>query len=123
MKNPIIPEAEVTAVKKVIEAVEGLKEIHSCHKPLFDNGEDDLDRIHILVYMHFVKNLIESGLILKELIEVSREDFEKTATNNGEREVFEVLRNISLMELLDTLKQNLSTVGAHHYMWCVLQSV
>ena len=104
MKNPIIPEAEVTAVKKVIEAVEELKGIHGCHRPIFDNGEDDLDRIHILAYLHFVKNLIESGLILKELIESSREDFEKLATNNGEREVFEVLRNLSLTELLDTLK-------------------
>ena len=47
MTNPIIPEAEVTAVKKVIEAVEELKEIHGCHRPIFDNGEDDLDRIHI----------------------------------------------------------------------------
>lgn len=104
MKNPIIPEAEVTAVKKVIEAVEELREIHSCNQPIFDNGEDDLDRLHILVYLHFVKDLIESGLILKELIEVSREDFEKTATNNGEREVLEVLRNATISELLDTLK-------------------
>ena len=104
MKNPIIPEAEVTAVKKVIEAVEELKEIHKLHQPIFDNGEDDLDRLHILVYLHFVKDLIESGLILKELIEVSREDFEKTATNNGEREVLEVLRNATLSELLDRVK-------------------
>lgn len=104
MKNPIIPEAEVTAVKKVIEAVEELKEIHSCNRPIFDNGEDDLDRIHILSFLHFIKDLIESGLILKELIEVSREDFEKTVTNNGEREVLEVLRNATFSELLDTLK-------------------
>ena len=123
MKNPIIPEAEVTAVNKVIEAVDELREIHYCHQPIFDNGEDDLDRIHILVYLHFVNDLIESGLILKELIEVSREDFEKTVTNNGEREVFEVLRNATFSELLDSLKQHLNTVGAHHYMWCVLQSV
>lgn len=123
MKNPIIPEAGVTAVKKVIEAVEELREIHKLHQPIFDNGEDDLDRLHILVYLHFVNDLIESGLILKELIEVSREDFEKTATNNGEREVLEVLRNATFSELLDTLKQDLITVGAHHYMWCVLQSV
>ena len=104
MKNPIIPEAEVTAVKKVIEAVEELKEIHKLHRPIFDNGEDDLDRIHILAYLHFVKDLTESGLILKELIEVSREDFEKLVTNNGEREVFEVLRNTTLFELAGTLK-------------------
>ena len=101
MKNPIIPEAEVTAVKKVIEAVEELKEIHKLHQPIFDNGEDDLDRLHILVYLHFVKDLIESGLILKELIEVSREDFEKTATNHGEKKVSEVLFNATLFELLN----------------------
>ena len=104
MKNPIIPEAEVTAVKKVIEAFEELKKIHGCHRPIFDNGEDDLDRLHILVYLHFVKDLVESGLTLKELIEVSREDFEKTVTNNGEREISEVLRNLSLTELLGSLK-------------------
>ena len=104
MKNPIIPEAEVTAVKKVIEAVEELIEIHYCHEPIFDNGEDDLDRIHILSYLHFVKDLIESGFALKELIEVSREDFEKEATNNGEKEIFEVLMNFMVSELLDTLK-------------------
>ena len=104
MTNPIIPEAEVNAVKKVIEAVEELKEIHSCHHPIFDNGEDDLDRLHILSYLHFVKDLVESGFALKELIEVSREDFEKTVTNNGEREISEVLRNITISELLDRVK-------------------
>ena len=104
MKNPIIPEAEVTAVKKVIEAFEELREIHSCHEPIFDNGEDDLDRLHILVYMHFIRDLTESIGAIKMLLEISREDFEKDATNNGEREVFEVLRNVTISELLDRVK-------------------
>ena len=104
MKNPIIPEAEVTAVKKVIEAFEELREIHHCHELIFDNGEDDLDRIHILVYMHFIKDLTGSIGAIKELLEISREDFEKDATNNGEREVLEVLRNATLSELLYSLK-------------------
>ena len=104
MKNPIIPEAEVTAVKKVIEAFEELREIHYYHEPIFDNGEDDLDRIHILVYMHFIRDLTGSIGAIKDLLEISREDFEKTATNNGEKEVLEVLRNATFSELLDTLK-------------------
>ena len=104
MKNPIIPEAEVTAVKKVIEAVEELKGIHGCHQPIFDNGEDDLDRLHILVYLHFIRELAGSIGAIKELLEISREDFEKDATNNGEREVLEVLRNATISELLDSWK-------------------
>ena len=104
MTNPIIPEAEVNAVKKVIEAVEELKEVHEGGSPIFNDSEDDLDRIHTIAYLHFIKELIGSSEALKELLEVSREDFEKTATNNGEREVLEVLRNATISELLDTLK-------------------
>lgn len=123
MTNPIIPEEEVLAVKKVIEAVEVLKELHKGSSPIFNGSEDDLDRIHILAYLHFTKDLIGNSGAIKELLEVSREDFEKDATNNGEMKLSEVLRCAMVSELLDTLKQNLSTVGAHHYMWCVLQSV
>ena len=101
MKNPIIPEAEVTAVKKVIEAVEELKEIHGCHRPIFDNGEDDLDRLHILTYLHATKDLVEISGVLKELLEIPRKDFEKTITNNGEHEVKEVLLKVMISELMD----------------------
>ena len=41
---------------------------------------------------------------IKELIEISRDDFEKDATNNGEREVFEVLKNATFFELAGTLE-------------------
>ena len=101
MRNPIIPEAEVKAVN---EAVEELKEAHKGLIPIFNDSEDDLDRIHILAYIHFAKDLIESSGAIKELLEISREDFEKEATNNGEKEISEVLLNVMVSELLDTLK-------------------
>ena len=108
MKNPIITEAEVTAVKKVIEAVEELKELHKeLHKDgssILNDSEDTLDRIHILAYLHFLKGLIRSSSVIKDLLEVSREDFEKDATNNGEFKLSEVLRCAMVSELLDTLK-------------------
>ena len=104
MTNPIIPEVEVNAVKKVIEAVEELKEVHKGSSPIFNDSEDDLDRIHTLAYLHFIKELIGSSEALKELLEVSREDFEKDATNNGEVKLSEVLRCVMVSELLDTLK-------------------
>ena len=102
MTNPIIPEAEVQAVKKVIEAVEELREVHKDSSPVFNDSEDDLDRLHTLAYLHFIKYLIGSSSSIKELLEVSREDFEKDATNNGEMELSEVLINVMVSELLDT---------------------
>ena len=104
MTNPIIPEAEVTAVKKVIEAVEELKEVLKGTSPIFNDSEDDLDRIHILAYIHFVKELTGNAMALKELLEVTREQFEKDATNNGDLKVEDVLRNAMLSEMLGVLE-------------------
>ena len=108
MTNPIIPEAEVTAVKKVIEAVEELKELHiELHKDdssSFNDSEDTLDRIHILAYLHFLKGLIRSSGAIEDLLEVSREEFEKDATNNGEMKLSEALERAMILGWLGTLK-------------------
>lgn len=106
MRNPIIPEAEVQAVKKVIESVEELKEVHEENSPILNDSEDDLDRIHILAYLHFIRDLIGSSGAIKELLEVSREDFEKDATNNGDIKVEDVLKNALLSEMVDILENN-----------------
>ena len=103
MKNPIIPEAEVKAVKKVIESVKELKEIHKCTLPVFGE-ETDLDRLHTIAYLHFVKELIEDAMAVKELLEVTREKFEKDVTNNGDIKVEDALRNAMLAEMLKILE-------------------
>ena len=100
MTNKIIPEAEVLAVKKVIEAVEELAEIHKCTNPILNGSEDNLDRLHTLIYLHAIKDLVEASGALKGLLEDSREDFEKNITNNGDREVEEVLLKVMLSELM-----------------------
>ena len=102
MTNKIIPEAEVLAVKKVIEAFEELKEIHKRTIPIFKGIEDNLDRLHSLIYLHAIKDLVEISGVLKGLLEDSREDFEKTITNNGEREVEEVLLKVMISELMES---------------------
>ena len=102
MTNKIIPEAEVLAVKKVIEAVEELREIHKRTIPIFEGIEDNLDRLHTLVYLHAIKGFVENSGVRKYLLEVSREDFEKFITNNGESEVGEVLLKLMLSELMET---------------------
>ena len=104
MTNPIISEAEVNAVKKVIESVEELKEIHKDFSLIFNGSEDDLEKLHTFAYLHFIKSLVGSSGAIKDLLEVTREQFEKDATNNGEMELSEALRCVMISELLDTLK-------------------
>ena len=106
MTNPIIPEAEVNAVKKVIEAVEELKETHNGFSPIFNGSEDDLVKLHTFAYLHFVKELIGSSVAIKDLLEVTREQFEKDATNNGDIKVEDVLKNALLSEMADILENN-----------------
>ena len=101
MTNPIIPEAEVLAVKKVIEAVEELKEIHKCTIPILNASEDDLDRVHILSYLHATKDLFESSGGLKELLEIPRKDFEKIVTHNGKHGVEETLLRMMISDLME----------------------
>lgn len=103
MKNPIIPEAEVKATKKVIEAVKELKEVHKCNSPVFGE-ETDLDRLHTIVYLHFVKELIGNAEAVKELLEFTREQFEKNVTHNGDIKVEDALRNAMLSEMLKILE-------------------
>lgn len=103
MKNPIIPEAEVRATKKVIEAVKELKEVHKRNLPVFGE-ETDLDRLHTIAYLHFVKELIEDAMAVKELLEVTREQFEKDVTNNGDIKLEDALRNAMLAEMLKVLE-------------------
>lgn len=102
MTNTIIPEAEVNAVKKVIEAVEELKTIHSNNLP--EVSKDELEAVHCLVFLHFVKELVGDSNTLKDLIDISREDFEKDITANGERTVSEALTKVMMHELLEALK-------------------
>ena len=100
MTNPIIPEVEVLAVKKVIEAIEELKELHKRTNPIFNGFEDDLDRVHILVYLHATKDLVEMGEVFKSLLGIPREDFEKAITNNGEFGVKEALLRVMTSDLI-----------------------
>ena len=84
MRNPIIPEAEVKAVKKVIEALEELKKVHLCTKPnASEAGNSDVLMLHSLVYLDNVHKLVEAGTLLKSIFEMTQEDFVKTVNATG----------------------------------------
>ena len=84
MRNPVIPAEEEVAVKKVIEALEELKEVHSRTKPnASEAGNSDVLMLHSLVYLDNVHKLVEAGTLLKNILEMTKEDFVKTVNATG----------------------------------------
>ena len=49
---------------------------------------------------------VDKKTVIKDLLEKSREDFEKDATNNGDIKVEDVLKNALLSEMADILENN-----------------
>ena len=84
MRNPVIPAEEEVAVKKVIEALEELKKVHLCTKPnASEAGNSDVLMLHSLVYLDNVHKLVEAGTLLKNILEMTEEDFVKTVNATG----------------------------------------
>ena len=84
MRNPVIPAEEEVAVKKVIEALEELKEVHFRIKPnASEAGNSDVLMLHSLVYLDNVHKLVEAGTLLKNILEMTEEDFVKTVNATG----------------------------------------
>lgn len=84
MRNPVIPAEEEVAVKKVIEALEELKEVHFRMKPnASEAGNSYVLMLHSLVYLDNVHKLVEAGTILNSIFELTEEDFVKTVNATG----------------------------------------
>lgn len=84
MRNPVIPAEEEVAVKKVLEALEELKEVHFRTTPnASEAGNNKVLMLHSLVYIDNVHKLVEAGTLLKEIFEMTEEDFVKTVNATG----------------------------------------
>ena len=84
MRNPVIPAEEEVAVKKVLEALEELKEVRFRTKPnASEAGNSDVIMLHSLVYLDNVHKLVEAGTLLKSIFEMTEEDFVKTVNKTG----------------------------------------
>lgn len=103
MRNPVIPAEEEVAVKKVIEALQELKEVHYRTKPnASEAGNSDVLMLHSLVYLDNVHKLVEAGTLLKNILEMTKEDFVKTVIETG-YSVEEVLVKVMAHQLVELL--------------------
>ena len=103
MRNPVIPAEEEVAVKKVIEALEELKGVHFRTKPnALEAGNSDVLMLHSLVYLDSVHKLVEAGTLLKDIFEMTKEDFVKIVNATG-YSVEEVLVKVMAHQLDELL--------------------
>ena len=91
MKNPILPEQEVEAVKKLIEGMDEVWKAHKDFRPNLNAPCNELERIHTIVYLEALKDAMRGLSALKTMIECSEGEFEAIATLHGKYDVHDVL--------------------------------
>lgn len=103
MKNTVIPQADVDKLKEVIEKAKDYVKSHKQCKPALESLTQ-LNRIHSVLYMRMVKELISTARSLESLLECSEEEFIKTLTDDGKITVDEVEKNLMLNVMMEMLK-------------------
>lgn len=88
MKNTIISSKEREALEKIFKGVDEFIEAHNNNslEEMTTNTHTatQVERVHILLYMDFVKDFINDLNALRSILETSEEDFIKTVTDDGE---------------------------------------
>ena len=103
MRNPVIPAEEEVAVKKVIEALKELKEVHFRTTPnALEAGNNEVLMLHSLVYLDSVHKLVEAGTLLKDIFEMTEENFVKIVNETG-CSVEEMLVKVMAHQLVELL--------------------
>lgn len=102
MKNAILPQAEVDKVNEIIQKVKELATIHEKSTPNLTAG-GKLEKIHTVIFLDTVKDLINSATMLRSLLEVSEKDFEDAVTQNGKVTIDDTMRAITFKCLSEIL--------------------
>ena len=105
MRNKILPLEDQMNAKAIIEMVNIYVQKHGDYAPRFDNDDNDtLQRIHTLMYLDVIGDLVKSAMLLESLLEDSPEEFAHHVTNGGERTVEEMERLLMTSAIADMLK-------------------
>ena len=117
--NTAIPEEELKQMEVLFKEFEKLREIHTNNGLKESEMDDVVNRIHLFIYLEALKKMIESVMILKSLLEESREGFISKVTNEGKLTLDEA--EIHLLTGLLLEKQSLSIVKAPNYIRCFIE--
>ena len=101
MKNSLITEKEQKLVGEVIQKISELVEYHQTTHltPQSIADSSDLEKIHIVIYLDTIADLVKASGCLNSLLGVSEEDFTATVTDDGKKTLKEA-KNMVMMKLM-----------------------
>lgn len=105
MKNAMLPESEQKILGEIFQKVDELLENHEKTPLTMSMVEkaSDAEQLHIIMYMDLLKEAITSIATLRDILEISEEDFIKTVTNDGKRTMKEVKRVMMMKMITDMI--------------------
>ena len=105
MKNKMLPESELRILEDVFKKIDELMENHE-KTPLTPNkvaSASEIEQIHIVMYMDCLKDLITATKVLKDLLDISEEEFIEAITKGGKLPLAEVKRAMMLKMITDMI--------------------
>ena len=105
MKNSILPESELKILGELFKKVDELLENHEKTSLTIDvvSKASDTERLHTVLYLDSLKDLVTSAKTLQTLLKVSEEEFIKAVTNDGETSMADVKKRFMLKNLIDLM--------------------
>lgn len=98
MQNKMISQEEIALLREIDERVEKIKVLHQT-LPNLEEVDNQLKRVHTILYLNMLKDLITLSHSIVTLVDSSEEEFEKAITQEG-RTLEEVERKLLIEFLL-----------------------
>ena len=103
MKNTILPQSEVELVEKALKVVHEIIDNHKNVIPDLEKlGNDSFSRVHIVMYLDFMKDFLSSAGALEEIMNLTEEELtEKLAEKGKTLKEFEM--NLMMKIMMDMI--------------------
>lgn len=101
MQNTMISNKEREALEKVVNAVDEFIKAHEQNTMEQIMKSSKVERVHILLYMDLVKDLVCSAKFVKGLIEENEEKFLEIVTDGGQMTLDEVEKRLMTSMLMN----------------------
>ena len=103
MKNTALPQSEVELVEKALKVVHEIIDNHKNVLPdLAKLGDDSFSRVHIIMYLEFMKDFLSSAGALEGVMNLTEEELtEKLAKEGKTLKEFEM--NLMMKVMMDMI--------------------
>lgn len=103
MKNTIIPQGDITKAKAIVDSVNDYVSNHEMEIPNIEDADDTVQRVHTLLYLDIMKDIINVVGILESFLSTTEEKFIEIVTDKGELSIEEVEKRLMAKMLIDLI--------------------